>query len=609
MNPDGSNVELVAGGMRNPLDIAFNRDGELFTFDADMERDVGTPWYMPTRVLHLVPGADFGWRRGTGRFPAWYPDTLPSVVDIGLSSPTGIFFGYGAKFPEKYRDALFISDWSYGRIIAVHLSPKGASYSGTQETFVSGRPMNVTDGCIGPDGAMWFITGGRGTQSGLYRVTFTGDIAPSTVAAGEDAAARARTVRHELERLGTKPDVTDAELDTLCKSLGSPDRFLSHAARTALESLPAARWRLSSLEGDAWLQGALAAIRTDRKDLRAGILGGLKTRLRGEPDAATLRILQLAFTRLGAAGEDERREWLELLDPRFPSPHGEEVNRELCKLLVHFKSPTVIARTAALLRSAEASGTLVHYPLFLRYVKDGWTLDARRAVFDALNRAEKMNGASTFFKVIQDIRSEIAASLTADEARELAAVILPRQPVRLSPHALPGHSFRNWKMEDLTPMLDRVSAGRSFESAKAALVSAQCVLCHRVATDATLPAGVIGPDLSQVSSRFNRRDLLDQILNPSKVIDEKYRNVTVTLASGNQVTGAVESEDDERLVLRPSLFSDEKVEIGKSMIKERAAADISPMPAGLLSPLKADQILDILAWFESGGDPKHKVFH
>jgi hypothetical protein len=69
VKPDGSKITLLAGGLRNPLDIAFNSRGDLFTFDADMERDVGTPWYMPTRVLHVVPGADFGWRRGTGRFP------------------------------------------------------------------------------------------------------------------------------------------------------------------------------------------------------------------------------------------------------------------------------------------------------------------------------------------------------------------------------------------------------------------------------------------------------------------------------------------------------------------------------------------------------------
>jgi sugar lactone lactonase YvrE len=124
-------------------------------------------------------------------------------VDIGLSSPTGICFGYGAKFPKKYEDALFILDWSYGRIIAVHLNAKGASYTGTQETFVSGRPLNVTDACVGPDGALWFTTGGRGTQSGLYRVTWEGKAGQEGQDEGQ-GVKDLRALRHELEMLWPK---------------------------------------------------------------------------------------------------------------------------------------------------------------------------------------------------------------------------------------------------------------------------------------------------------------------------------------------------------------------------------------------------------------------
>ncbi|MDB6073745.1 MAG: Cytochrome c, partial [Verrucomicrobiaceae bacterium] len=226
VKPDGTEVQLLAGGFRNPLDVAFNREGELFTFDADMERDVGAAWYVPTRVLQVVAGADYGWRRGTGRFPSWYVDTLPSVLDIGLSSPTAVFFGYGAKFPAKYQEALFCFDWAYGRIIAVTLKLKGAAYGGTQETFMSGRPMNVTDGCIGPDGAMWFTTGGRGTQSGLYRVTWEG---VAEAAAPSSGLAEAQLVRHRLE----DDKALAGELD---EALASEDAFLRHAAVHAMET-------------------------------------------------------------------------------------------------------------------------------------------------------------------------------------------------------------------------------------------------------------------------------------------------------------------------------------------------------------------------------------
>ena len=148
----------------------------MFTYDADMEWDVGTPWYRPTRVNHVTSGSEFGWRSGTGKWPDFYPDSLSSVVDIGPGSPTGIVFGTGAAFPEKYQRALFISDWSYGIIYAVHMKEEGGSFVGEAEQFCSAAALQVSDMIVGPDdGALYFTIGGRRTQSGLYRVTYTGN--------------------------------------------------------------------------------------------------------------------------------------------------------------------------------------------------------------------------------------------------------------------------------------------------------------------------------------------------------------------------------------------------------------------------------------------------
>ena len=87
---EGSAVQLVAGGLRNPYDLAFNRDGDLFIHDADMESDEGTAWYRPTRLCHIIPGGEYGWRSGWSKWPEYYVDSLPAVIDTGRGSPAGI---------------------------------------------------------------------------------------------------------------------------------------------------------------------------------------------------------------------------------------------------------------------------------------------------------------------------------------------------------------------------------------------------------------------------------------------------------------------------------------------------------------------------------------
>ena len=179
MDPDGKHCELFCAGMRNTYDFAFSPEGEIFGFDSDMEWDWGMPWYRPIRICHLVSGGDYGFREGTGKWPKYYPDSLPSAVDVGIGSPTGMKFGTDSNFPDKYKQALYALDWSYGRIFAVHTTPHGATYDATFETFLKGKPLNLTDIEFGNDGAMYFTTGGRGTQSGLYRVTYTGQPVPT----------------------------------------------------------------------------------------------------------------------------------------------------------------------------------------------------------------------------------------------------------------------------------------------------------------------------------------------------------------------------------------------------------------------------------------------
>lgn len=183
-------IEIVAGGFRNAYDAAFNLAGELFTFDSDMEWDINLPWYRPVRTLHLLPGADYGFRYGSGPFPTVYPDTLPSLSELGRGSPVGVTFYQGEAFPSEYRDAFLVADWSRGRILVGRQQPAGASYTEAISEFVMGTPLNVTDLEVGADGAVYFALGGRRTRGGLYRVWHP-DAARQRPAPPADPVARA----------------------------------------------------------------------------------------------------------------------------------------------------------------------------------------------------------------------------------------------------------------------------------------------------------------------------------------------------------------------------------------------------------------------------------
>jgi putative heme-binding domain-containing protein len=167
--------EEFAGGFRNAYDAAFSSDGELLTFDSDMEWDLGLPWYRAVRTVHVVPGGEYGWRSGSGPWPQEYPDNLPPISNVGRGSPTGVAVYQGDRFPAEYRDAFFQADWSRGRILVGFLSRAGATFTERSTEFLLGTPLNVTDLEVGPDGALYFAKGGRGTEGGIYRVSYAGE--------------------------------------------------------------------------------------------------------------------------------------------------------------------------------------------------------------------------------------------------------------------------------------------------------------------------------------------------------------------------------------------------------------------------------------------------
>jgi len=638
-DPDGGNVELISTGYRNQYDIALDAHGELFTYDADMEWDLGTPWYRPTRVCHVTSGSEFGWRSGTGKWPAHYEDSLPAIVDLGPGSPTGITFGTGARFPHRYQRALFVLDWTFGTIYALHLEPSGSSFTATKEEFAWAKPLGVTDAVIGADGALYFTVGGRGTQSALYRVTYTGaepvDPAPLPELSPEVAAARA--LRHSLERFHGRRD--PGAIEAAWPHLGSADRHVRFAARLAVEAQPVAEWRERALAEADPRAATVALIALARQGAEAerdavhAALNRLPLDSLAEPELlAALRAHALALSRLGAPSEEQRLALVQRLDPLYPSGSA-AMDRELGALLVRLAAPSAVAKSLALMAADRATprpawadlitrndsygGPIakmladmppleaIHHALNLRTATVGWDPARRREYFAFFPRAAQHPGGMSYTGFLENIRADAVALLDAAERRSLAPLLgetlVAPPPDGITAPVGPG---RAWTVADAVAVLGEAPLrGRSFAAGRNLFHATSCSTCHRFDGG----GGAIGPDLSTVANKFSPRDLLEAILEPDKVISDQYAAHTVLGKDGTLAEGLL-AEDGEDLVVYTRDPAAPPVFFEKAEVQLVRPSPLSQMPAGLVDPLHPDELRDLLAYLLSGGDPKAAFF-
>lgn len=244
LKPDLSGGEVVTHGLRNSYDFAFNRTADAFTFDSDDERDVSLPWYRPTRVFQLLPGSHAGWVTRSWKRPDEFLDMPPVVASAGRGSPTGVVCYQHRQFPEKYRESLFVLDWTFGRVLALPLTRNGSAWKADSELFLSSagdHGFAPTDVEVGPDGSLFVSVGGRGTRGGVWRVSYPAERKDKFAA---DAVAEDASTANKLSACLTAPQPLSswsrARWQPLARQLGR-EPFLDAANNDAL--LPAVRLR------------------------------------------------------------------------------------------------------------------------------------------------------------------------------------------------------------------------------------------------------------------------------------------------------------------------------------------------------------------------------
>ncbi len=618
-------TSLVHAGLRNPYGVALHESSDPFTFDADNEHDMGTPWYRPTRILQLTTGGDSGYREMTGQLPPRFhdqSDQAPQLFDIGRSSPTSVMFGYGLKFLKDYQQALFALDWTYGRVIAVHLFPRGMTYRTSAETFLQGRPLNVTDIATGPDGAMYLITGGRKTQSALFRIMATNET--------HELATRPMSLHEELcqensGKVRSKKTLTGMSNSSLPREILSHDPVERHAARLVVERDPANLETGNSqtiAPGPGAMTALMAIARARKPEAVTSILSMmLNIEVHGQNIPIAVHDLTSQFIWIRVANlclETSRDEVLLQRDKLNPevvaawhaldarpysvAPEGTsiELRRRLAYLLGELGAEELPALAGPVLLASGVQEDQLAGLLALRNQKAGWTPDLRKQQFATINSIPLMIGGAGLPPLEKWLREESIKTLTEAEKFELGELLKPQLPIP-EPLPLPRPLVQKWTPEDLASLHNSETPQGDAQRGRLLFKEALCARCHRVG----LRGAAVGPDLTHVSRRFNRKDILESVLTPSLSVAENYRLETITTLAGQSHTGRIIPEGDYRrekirLSIDP-LDATKVIEIDKKEIEQHNSSPTSPMPSGLLDTLTLEEVRDLLAFLESGG--------
>ena len=287
----------------------------------------------------------------------------------------------------------------------------------------------------------------------------------------------------------------------------------------------------------------------------------------------------------------------------FPS-ESDNLNRELVRILVAAGSKNIVGRTIAQLKKAPSQEEQLHYVLCLRTAKNGWNAKNRTDYFEWFLNAATLHGGHSFSLFLRNIRNEAVESMSAEEKAKFKD-LLAKKPETTDPYAkLKARPFvKKWTVDDLIADVEKGLKGRDLENGKQMFGVAQCYKCHRF----NRQGGIVGPDLTGLGRRYNNRDLLESLINPSKSVSDQYQATMFQLDTGQVITGRVANLAGKNYrvitdMLKPGKFTN----VNADQVEAMKPAKNSMMPDGLLDNLTKDEILDLVAYLKSSQDQELK---
>ncbi|WP_373512013.1 PVC-type heme-binding CxxCH protein [Persicitalea sp.] len=637
--PDGSQLEEVATGFWNPVDVKFSDTGHLLTVDNDPDSRG------PNRLVDVVSGGDYGYQSlfgGSGINPylAWngeLPGTLPYAVGLG-EAPSGLLNANLAALPADYRGQMLASIWEESRIVRIDLKPDGVSLTGSTQVLVQGgenfRPVAfATDNKGNIYFTDWVLRNypnhGRGR---IWKLSARKNVAVenpqklSKLAPPDSASLPLRVVYN------TGPHTNFAYL---AKRLTSSDPFMRHAAMVMLARPSHHEQLVQTVKSTEPLIRIGALLALQRSGFRPD--KGLMRQMLTDDDA---RVRQRAMMWVGKAGLVESRadldksltvgtpslllfetylETIRHLQPEFlniyqnrAEPYTKKIERPLPenfieKFIEDKIHPVAVRAMAVKLLDEPAQKADLLLALLAKEKDAGMQLEVVRSL-------AQIPDAAIAEKLFQTAKS----SATSPEVRAEALLALSRQPGNFSEKIKPllkdkspevrAEAERYLRLYVGRPLPDLVSRPTTYEAWGKALqkggeakrgrrvfysVQAVCAACHAIEGR----GGDLGPDLTNVGMSKSLNQLIRAILQPSAEISPEWQGWYVNLKNGEAYMGRQIDVSEKEI----DLLTQDKgfVTFQKKDMKDYGMSRTSLMPDGLQNQLSVEDMRDLLAFLQS----------
>jgi putative heme-binding domain-containing protein len=206
------------------------------------------------------------------------------------------------------------------------------------------------------------------------------------------------------------------------------------------------------------------------------------------------------------------------------------------------------------------------------------------------------------------IKEDAVATLSPKEKEDLKPLLEAKPEAAAAPVVgKPRPLVKNWKLDELVPLVEKgLTRRRDFDRGRRLFGEANCFACHRFANE----GGSQGPDLTGAAGRFSVRDLLESIVEPSKVISDQYAAVEVTTTDGKLVVGRIVNLSGDGIMINTDMLNPNAITtVDRKKIESMEPSKTSMMPNGLLDTFKDDEVLDLMAFLLSRGERGNKMFH